>query len=100
MLLRNDQATHAAWIRLQLVGTRSNRDGAGARITVRVGDHTRVREVTASRSYLSASELPVTIGLGSAARPDSVQITWPGGAVQSVPNVEPGRLTVVKQTPP
>jgi hypothetical protein len=100
MLLRNDQALHASWIRLQLVGTRSNRDGAGARITVRVGDQIRVREVTASRSYLSASELPVTIGLGSAARPDSVEITWPGGTVQSVPQVEPGRLTVVKQTPP
>jgi hypothetical protein len=37
-----------------------------------------------TRGYLSQSELPVTIGLGNAARPDSVEVTWPGGLTQQI----------------
>jgi len=99
LLLRNEQSLGHGWIRLKLVGTSANRDGAGARITVRAGTQTLVREVGASRSYLSSSELPVTIGLGAAARPDSVEVVWPGGAKQTVTGVQPGRLTVVRQAP-
>jgi hypothetical protein len=99
LLLRNDQSLGHGWIRLKLVGTSANRDGAGARITVRVGKQTLVREVGASRSYLSSSELPVSVGLGTATRPDSVEVVWPGGAKQTVTGVEAGRLTVVRQAP-
>jgi hypothetical protein len=86
LLLRNDQNLHHHWIRLKLVGTKSNRDAIGAWIKVRAGDKTFSRQVMPTRSYLSQSELPVTIGLGDAAKPDSVEILWPSGTKQTVEN--------------
>ena len=84
LLLRNDQDLHHHWIRLKLVGTKSNRDAIGAWIKARVNGQTLSRQVMPTRGYLSQSELPVTIGLGSATKPDSVEIVWPGGATQQV----------------
>ena len=78
LLLRNDQALHHHWIRLKLVGTRSNRDAIGAWIKVRVGGHTLSRQVMPTRGYLSQSELPVTIGLGDATKPDEVESVCTG----------------------
>jgi hypothetical protein len=84
LLLRNEQNLHHHWIRLKLVGTKSNRDAIGAWIKVRVNGATLSRQVMPTRGYLSQSELPVTIGLGNAARPDSVEVTWPGGLTQQI----------------
>jgi hypothetical protein len=85
ILLRNDQNTKNNWLRLKLVGKKSNRDAIGAWIEVKAGGKTLRRHVTATRSYLSQSELPVTFGLGKETKIDSIQIKWPGGATQSVP---------------
>ena len=96
LLLRNDQALHHHWIRLKLVGTKSNRDAIGAWIKVRLNGRTLSRQVMPTRSYLSQSELPVTIGLGDAAQPESVQILWPAGGTQSItPRID--QLTVVTE---
>ncbi len=84
LLLRNDQDLHHHWIRLKLVGTKSNRDAIGAWIKVRVSGETLSRQVMPTRSYLSQSELPVTIGLGNTTKPDSVEILWPSGATQQI----------------
>ena len=99
LLLRNDQNLHHHWIRLKLVGTRSNRDAIGAWINVRVNGRTLSRQVMPTRSYLSQSELPVTIGLGDAARPDSVEILWPRGALQKVGSVQLDQITVITEPP-
>jgi hypothetical protein len=98
LLLRNDQNLHHNWIRLKLVGTKSNRDAVGAWIKVRVGGHTLSRQVMPTRSYLSQSELPVTIGLGNSDKVDSVEINWPGGARQKVENVLVDHLMTVTET--
>ena len=96
LLLRNDQELHHHWIRLKLVGTKSNRDAIGARIKVRVNGQTLSRQVMPTRSYLSQSELPVTVGLGTATKPDSVEILWPGGTTQTAtPQVD--QLTTVTE---
>ena len=96
LLLRNDQQLHHHWLRLKLVGTKSNRDAIGAWIKVRVNGQTLSRQVMPTRGYLSQSELPVTIGLGTAAKPDAVEITWPaGGTQQASPQVD--ELTVVTE---
>ncbi len=99
LLLRNDQNLHHHWIRLKLVGTKSNRDAIGAWINVRVNGRTLSRQVMPTRSYLSQSELPVTIGLGDAARPDSVEILWPRGALQKVGSVQLDQITVITEPP-
>src|SRR5581483_2150908 len=87
LLLRNEQHLGHHWIRLKLVGSKSNRDAIGAWIKVRVGGHTLSRQVMPTRSYLSQSELPVTIGLGDATQPEQVEVIWPGGTRQKVESV-------------
>jgi len=79
MLLRNDQTTGHHWARFSLRGTESNKDAIGAWISVTAGGITQSRQVMPTRSYLSQSELPVTLGLGKAARIDSVEVLWPNG---------------------
>jgi hypothetical protein len=97
LLLRNDQNLHHHWIRLKLVGTKSNRDAIGAWIKVGVNGHTLSRQVMPTRSYLSQSELPVTIGLGAAEKADSVEIDWPGGFKQKITPPPIDRMTVITE---
>lgn len=84
LVLRNDQALGRHWIRLKLVGTRSNRSAIGAWITVHAAGRTLLRQVMPTRSYLSQSELPVTIGMGDLSKPDQVEILWPSGTRQVI----------------
>lgn len=97
LLLRNDQNLGHHWLRLKLVGAKANRDAIGAWIAVKAGGHTMARQVMPTRSYLSQSELPVTIGLGKLDRIDDVEIIWPGGQKQKVANARLGATTVVEQ---
>jgi len=98
LLLRNDQQLKHHWIRLKLTGTRSNHDAIGAWVKVRFDNHTVTRQVMPTRSYLSQSELPVTIALGTATSIQSVEITWPGGTPQKLePLPKLDRLTRVIQ---
>ena len=97
LLLRNDQHLGNAWFRLKLRGTRSNRDAIGAWISVRSGVHTLSRQVMPTKSYLSQSELPVTIGLGPQGKVDEITVTWPGGHVQHLGPVPLGQTTLVQE---
>jgi hypothetical protein len=97
LLLRNDQQLGHHWIRLKLVGTKSNRDAIGAWIQVRLEGQTLWRQVMPTRSYLSQSELPVTIGLGAATHPEGVEILWPSGTRQKLETIATGRLVTVTE---
>ena len=97
-LLRNDQKLGHYFVRLKLIGRGANRDAVGAVIRVKLGEKMLTRQVMPTRGYLSQSELPVTIGLGHAARPDAVEIAWPGGVVHKLDFVKVNGLTTVEQT--
>ncbi len=84
LLLRNDQQLQHHWLRVKLVGTKSNRSAIGAKVVAKVGGQTLTREVNPTRSYLAASELPVTFGLGAATKVDALEITWPSGQKQTL----------------
>ncbi len=99
LVLRNDQQLNHHWVRLRLVGRTANRDGVGAWIRLKAGQVTQSRQVTPTRSYLSQSELPVTLGLGSGTRVDELEITWPGGQKQIVTDVRVDQLTTIEQAP-
>ncbi|MGZ8938598.1 MAG: CRTAC1 family protein, partial [Limisphaerales bacterium] len=96
MLLRNDQALKNNSIRIKLTGTRSNRDAIGAWVHARFGGKDVWRQVMPTRSYLSQSELPVTIGLGKSTTVDLVEVRWPGGSMQRI-QAKPGETVVVTQ---
>lgn len=97
LLLRNDQNLGHHFLRFKLVGTTSNRDAIGAWVKVRLGKEALSRQVMPTRSYLSQSELPVTIGLGKATQFDDLEVTWPGGRTQKVANARIDSMAVVEQ---
>ena len=97
LLLRNDQKLQHHWLRLKLIGKKGNRDAIGAWIKVQLGKETLSRQVMPTRSYLSQSELPVTIGLGKADRFDDLEVIWPGGQKQKIPQARLDAVTVVEQ---
>ena len=97
LLLRNDQDLKHHWLRLKLVGTKSNRSAIGASIKLRAGGQTMTRQVMPTRSYLSQSELPVTFGLGAADHFDELEVTWPGGEKQTVKAARIDGETVIEQ---
>lgn len=74
-------APHQA-VRLTLKGTKSNRDAIGAVVRYEAGDLRGTRVVHSGSSYLSQSELPLTLGLGRRPRIDRAVITWPAGRVE------------------
>jgi hypothetical protein len=84
LLLRNVSPAHGHAIRIRTIGTRSNRDGFGARVEISAGDLRQSGEVRASSSYLSASDPRLHFGLGAATRADNIVIRWPSGTVDTV----------------
>ena len=98
LLLRNDQKLGHHWLRLKLIGTKANRDAIGAWVKARVNGQTISRQVMPTKSYLSQSELPITIGLGNVATIDSLEIVWPDGSLQKVSADRLNSTLVVQQS--
>jgi hypothetical protein len=89
-LLRNDTPADAnRWVRLQLVGTKSNRDAVGARVVVDLdGGRTIVRQRKGGCSVFSSNDPRLTIGVGPAPEIQKLTIRWPSGAVTTRENVK------------
>jgi len=97
LLLRNDQHLRHHWVRIKLIGTKSNRDAIGAWVRVRVGNRTQWRQVMPTRSYLSQSELPVTFGLGTSSTVEESVVVWPNGRQQKLAPLKIDSLKVVTE---
>jgi enediyne biosynthesis protein E4 len=99
-LLRNENGNQNDMLRVKLVGTRSNRDGIGARVTVTTSSGTRLfRMVKTGSSYASQSELPLTFGLGTpqAGRTVGLEIVWPSGQKDSLSKIGANQFITVKE---
>ncbi|MGI9543129.1 MAG: FG-GAP-like repeat-containing protein [Cyclobacteriaceae bacterium] len=81
-IYKNNTSEENNWLKLQMVGTKSNRDGFGAHITIFSKDRKLLREVDGGSSHVSHNSSIVHFGLGKIAEVDSAIITWPGGNVQ------------------
>jgi hypothetical protein len=101
MIFRNEDAGQNHWITLQLVGTRSNRLGIGAKVRVITGAGvsamSQIDEVRSGGSYLSQNDLRVHFGLGTASKVDRVEIRWPSGATQTLQDLASDRFYVLKE---
>jgi hypothetical protein len=97
VLLRNDGGNRNQWLRVRLVGTKSNRDGIGAKVTVMVGGTKQWAMVKTGSSYCSQSELPLTFGLGAAKGVDAIEVAWPSGQVDKLPAQPAGRTVTVTE---
>jgi hypothetical protein len=125
-LLRCDSTLKRSWVKIRLVGTKSNRTGIGARIKVTAATGTappgnrehhptnedlfvgtpvgsgnrtlaQIEEVRSCNGYYSASDLRIHFGLGEAKKVDLVEIKWPSGAVDSLKDLDVNRLYVVEE---
>ena len=99
-LLRNDNANQNDLLRVKLVGSKANRDGIGATVTIKTSKGAKEQQmVRTGSSYASQSELPLVFGLGT---PDqnvtlTVDVSWPGGGKDSVANIKPNQSIVIQE---
>ena len=96
-LLRNDGGNRQNSLLIRTVGTKSNRDGIGARLRLTIGKKVLLRYVKAGSSYLSQNDLRVHFGLGSATRADRLEILWPSGVVDEVLNIDANQIVTVRE---
>ena len=93
----NDSPEKNHWLELKLQGTRSNRDGIGARIKVVSKSITQYDQYSTTLGYASSSAGPVHFGLGQDTVADLIEIRWPSGVVQQLRDIAADRIVTVKE---
>jgi len=91
LLLHNETPGAGHWLEVKLVGTKSNRDGLGALVTVDAGALHLLRLCQTDGSYQSASDRRVHVGLGASTVAEKVTVHWPDGHVDTLLNVQVDR---------
>jgi hypothetical protein len=96
-MLANQVKSTNHWIAIQTVGTKSNRDGIGARIRVKTAARVLVDEVRSGSSYISNSDMRVHFGLGKADKVDWVEIRWPSGLTERFAGLSADQILTLKE---
>jgi hypothetical protein len=94
----NESPNRNHWLDVALEGTKSNRDGIGARIRLVSKSGTQYNHMTTAVGYASSSDGPVHFGLGGDSVAELVEIRWPSGIVQTLKNVATDRVLRVKES--
>ena len=94
-LLRCDQTDGNHWVKLKLIGTKSNRSAIGARVYCTSGSHRQMDEVRSGGSYISQSDFRIHFGLGKAESAE-IEIRWPSGAVDKF-TAKSGRILTIRE---
>jgi hypothetical protein len=99
VILRNEGAPSHHSLSLRLVGTTSNRDGIGARVTVTAGGHTQSAWRHGASGYLSQSDPRMLFGVGPSTSAD-IEVVWPSGRRQSLQGVQAGATVTIREPGP
>jgi hypothetical protein len=97
VLLRNDGGNGNRWLGIHLVGTRSNRDAVGAKVTLMANGRRRNKQKLGGGSYCSSSDPRLLFGLGASARADEIKVTWPSGQISTLKNVRANQYLTIKE---
>jgi enediyne biosynthesis protein E4 len=97
-LLRNDLKSDNQWLKVKLVGVKSNRSAIGARVQVSYGGYRQVQEVLSQTSFLSVNDFRLHFGLGASKSAD-VEVRWPSGIRQKLSGVAAGQILTIKEAP-
>lgn len=92
-LLRNDSTDDGGWVRVRLIGRRSNREAIGAVLILKTTEGPRLRMIKGGTSYLSHSDLRPIWGLPAGARVTGLEVHWPSGQVQTIEHIRTGDTT-------
>ena len=93
----NRSATQNHWLIVELTGTKSNRDGLGARLQATAGGVTQYNQATTSVGYSTSSDRRVHFGLGTAAVVEKLEILWPSGIRQTLEHVKADQVLKVRE---
>ncbi len=99
-LLRNDQASGNHWLKVKLIGTKSNRTGLGARVIVTIGERKQAQAVLSQTSYYSHDDLRLHFGLGDKLKADRIDIHWPSGQTTTLKDVKADQVLTIKENEP
>ena len=97
LLMHNSGVTGKHFASIKLVGTKSNRDAMGARLTLTSGKLTQTREIAGGGSYLSGSDLRAHFGLNMSTRIEKLEIIWPSGTHQLFQNLPSDQFYVIEE---
>jgi hypothetical protein len=95
-LLRNETSNSNRWLKLKLIGTKSNRSAIGARAYVTAGGRRQRQEVLSQSSFYSQSDLRLHFGLGSSTAAD-VEIYWPSGLKELYRGVKSNQILTLRE---
>ena len=93
----NEGGNRHNWLALTLIGTKSNRDAVGARVTVVADAISQTQQKLGGGSYLSASDPRLYFGLGKAPRVSLLRVVWPSGVVDELKDVPVNQLLVLRE---
>src|SRR5262245_14871699 len=96
-LLRNEGGNRNNSLLIRAIGTKSNRDGIGARLKLTVGGRTLTRHIKAGSSYQGQNDLRVHFGMEKAAQADRLEILWPSGLVDTVEAIKANQIIAVTE---
>jgi hypothetical protein len=96
-LLRNDGGNAKHWLEILLIGTKSNRDGVGARVKVVAGDLVMYDQRKGGMSYQSAQDPRVHFGLGRRSFVDLIEILWPSGMSTKIGDLKADQILAIKE---
>jgi hypothetical protein len=95
-LLRNDLRGNHHWLKVKLIGTKSNRSAIGAGVRARYAGKVQAQEVVSQSSFYSSNDPRLHFGLGSATSVN-VEIRWPNGSTETHANVPCDQLVTVRE---
>ena len=96
-LLRNDGGNSNNWLGIKLVGSKSNRDGIGAIVSIKAGDLHQSKQLLGGTSYCSASDHRLLFGLGKNKQVEEVKVKWPSGSTSTLTDVNSNRYLTIKE---
>lgn len=96
-VLRNETQEGNHWLTLKLVGTKSNRDGIGASVTMKTSSGAQYATVTTGGSYCSANDIRPHFGLGQQSQLSDIEVHWPSGIVQHVSKVHADQMVTIRE---
>jgi hypothetical protein len=95
-LLRNDAPEQNHWLKVRLIGTKSNRSAIGAKVVVRYGSKMQAQQLLSQSSYISSNDPRLHFGLGEE-KTASIDVRWPNGLEESVNSVAANQLVTIRE---
>jgi hypothetical protein len=97
ILLRNNMGNKNNWIIINLIGTKSNRDGIGSKVTVSSGGIIQKGQKISTTGYLSQNDPRMHFGLSSNNKIEKIEVKWPSGKLQVIENVDVNQIITIKE---